>query len=280
MKVLVLGGSGFVGRHLIDALRTRGDDAFPVSLRDPDAAAGAAAMCDAIVNLSGSPVAQRWNAAVKLEIESSRVELQYRFFEALAKRDHRASAYVCASGIGYYGTSETKTFVEDSGPGDDFLAHVTSASERIALGAQNLGMRVALVRTGVVLGLDGGAIAKMLPAFRLGAGGVIGDGRQWFSWIHIDDAVGIYLLAIDRAAGPLNATAPEPVTNAQFTLALGAALHRPTFFPTPTFALRMLLGEGANVLLHGQRVIPERTLAEGYTFKYPLLEAALTSLLA
>jgi uncharacterized protein len=280
MKVLVLGGSGFVGRHLIDALRARGDDAFPVSLRDPDAAAGAAAPCDAIVNLSGSPVAQRWNAAVKLEIESSRVELQYRFFEALAKRDHRASAYVCASGIGYYGTSQTKTFVEDSGPGDDFLAHVASASEGIAQGAQDLGMRVALIRTGVVLGTDGGAIAKMLPAFRLGAGGVIGDGRQWFSWVHVDDVVGIYLFAIDRAGGALNATAPEPVTNAQFTLALGAALHRPTIFPTPTFALRMLLGEGANVLLHGQRVLPERTLAEGYTFKYPVLEPALASLLA
>ena len=279
MKVLILGASGFIGRRLAAALRARGDDVLTGTLREPQAAAAFADSCDAIVNLAGEPVAQRWNEAVKRRIKESRVDLPRRFIEALAQRPTRPATYVSASAIGYYGTSETATFVENSPPGDDFLARVCLEWEREAQRAADLGMRVACVRTGVVLGTDGGALPKMLTPFRVGLGGVIGSGRQWFSWIAVDDVVGIYLLAIDKAQGPLNATAPNPVTNAEFTKRLAAAVHRPAFLPVPTLALRAMLGEGADAVLHGQRVLPERTKALGYTFAFPRLDAALADLL-
>lgn len=279
MKVVVLGASGFVGKHLTAALHARGDDVMTASLRDPVAAADAAAQCDAIVNLAGEPLAQRWNADVKRSIEESRVDTPRRFLQALAQRDRRCAAYVSASAVGYYGTSETETFVEQSPPGSNFLAHVCIDWEREALRAGELGMRIALVRTGVALGNDGGALEKMLPPFRAGVGGAVGSGRQWISWIHIDDLVGIYLMALDGAAGPVNACAPNPVTNADFTKALGAAIKRPTMLPVPTFALRALLGEGAQILLEGQRVLPKRTEELGYRFCFSELKDALANLL-
>ncbi len=279
MNVLLLGATGFIGRRLERALRARGDDVVAASLRDPEAAAAAAAQCDAIVNLAGEPLAQHWDENVKLRIESSRVEAPRRFLEALARRTFHARAYVSASAIGYYGTSESATFDETSAPGDDFLARVCIGWEREARQAAGLGMRVAIVRTGVALGADGGALAKLLPPFRMGAGGIVGSGRQWFSWVHADDVVGVYLLALDGAEGPLNACAPNPVTNAQFTHALGRALHRPTLLPVPTFALRAMLGEGADMLLQGQRVLPARSQELGYRFAFPELTGALANLL-
>ena len=159
------------------------------------------------------------------------------------------------------------------------MARVCVEWEREAQRAADLGMRVACVRTGVVLGTGGGALPKMLPPFRAGLGGAIGSGRQWFSWIHLDDVIGVYLLAIDKAQGPLNACAPNPVTNAEFTKALATTLHRPAFLPVPTLALRAILGEGADALLNGQRVLPERTKALGYAFAFPRLDAALADLL-
>jgi uncharacterized protein (TIGR01777 family) len=279
LKVLLLGASGFVGRHLAPALSDRGIEVVSASLKDPAAAAGIAAQCDAIVNLAGEPIAQRWNAEVKRRIESSRVEAPRRFLDALAQRERRATTYVSASAVGYYGTSETATFVEESPAGDDFLAHICAAWEREALRATNLGMRVALVRTGIALGTDGGALEKMLPAFRLGMGGVIGSGRQWLSWVHVADLIGIYLLALDGADGPLNACAPNPVTNATFTKELAAALKRPAILPVPTLALRAMLGEGAKMLLGGQRVLPCRTQQLGYRFEFPELKDALANLL-
>jgi uncharacterized protein len=279
VKVLVLGASGFVGRHLIGALHARGDEVVPASLRDAEAAASAAAACDAAVNLAGEPLAQRWNATVKQRIETSRIEAPRRFLDALSKRSRRCRVYVSASAVGYYGTSETATFVEENPAGNDFLARVCAGWEGEAQRAADLGMRVALVRTGVALGTDGGALAKMLPPFRLGIGGIVGDGRQWLSWIHIDDLVGIYLMALRESEGPLNASAPIPVTNAAFTRGLGAALHRPTALPVPTLALRAMLGEGADILLHGQRVLPERTQRLGYRFAFAQLKDALANLL-
>jgi uncharacterized protein (TIGR01777 family) len=278
VKVLILGASGLIGRRLASALRARGDDVLTGTLREPQAAAAFAGSCDAVVNLAGEPVAQRWNEAIKRRIKESRVDLPRRFIAALAERP-RPAAYVSASAIGYYGTSETATFVEDSPPGDDFLARVCAEWEREAQRAADLGIRVACVRTGVVLGTDGGALPKMLAPFRAGLGGVIGSGRQWFSWIAIDDIIGIYLLAIDKAQGPLNACAPNPVTNAEFTKQLAAAVHRPAFLPVPTLVLRAMLGEGADALLQGQRVLPERTTALGYTFAFPRLKEALAALL-
>jgi len=280
MRVLVLGASGFVGKHLTAALRARGDEIEESSLRDPVAAAAAARSCDAVVNLAGESLAQRWNAAVKDRIESSRTQLPRRFLEALASNQRRPAVYVSASAIGYYGTSETTIFDEESPPGDDFLARVCRRWESEAFRARDLGMRVAVVRSGLVLDPEGGALAKTLPPFRMGLGGTIGNGRQWISWIHRADAVAIYALALDRAAGAIDASAPNPVTNEEFTRTLATVLKKPAVAPVPTLALRALLGEGATMLLTGQRVLPKRVTEEyGYRFAFPELESALRNLL-
>jgi hypothetical protein len=280
MIVAVLGASGFVGGHLAAALTARGDEVRALSLHDPDAAAARADGCDVVVNLAGASIAQKWSDEVKREILESRTVLPQRFLDALAKQTRIPRAYVSASATGYYGYSADATFTESDGPGSDFLADVCARWEATARNAHDLGMRVACVRSGIALARDGGALAKILPPFKMGAGGIIGNGKQWFSWIHIDDVVGIYLLAIDGAEGALNATAPNPVTNADFTKALGEAIHRPTFLPVPTFALRAMLGEGADALLNGQRVIPKRTQELGYAFAYPTIESALANVLA
>ncbi len=280
MRVVLLGGTGFIGKHLHAALLARGDEVVLASMRDPATAARRAAGCDVVVNLAGEPIAQRWNPAVKARLAESRVGATTAFLTALAEIEPRPKAFVAASAVGYYGTSESETFDESSPAGADYLGRLCADWERSSLEAERLGMRVALVRTGVVLGLDGGALAKLLPIFRLGLGGPIGNGREWLSWIHIEDQVAIYLAAIDGAEGVLNATSPEPVTNAAFTAALAAELHRPAFVPVPAFALRALLGEGATVLLEGQRVLPQRTLALGYHFRFPNLGDALQALLS
>lgn len=279
MKILILGGSGFIGRHLGAALQRRGDEVIGLSLRDPAAAAIAASTCDGVINLAGEPIAQRWSATVKERIVYSRTELPRRFLAALAVLERKTVAYVSSSGIGYYGTSETETFVESSPPGDDFLAHACVGWETQARAAAELGMRTAVIRTGIVLGQDGGALAKLLPVFRLGLGGRLGSGRQWSSWIHIDDLTNIFLATLAGGDGVYNATAPNPVTNAAFTAALGKAVRRPTIFPTPTLALRLMLGEGADTVLTGQRVLPKRTMDElGYHFAFGDVDSALADL--
>ena len=279
MRIGVLGASGFIGRHLCTALRERGDSVITASLRDPGAAAGLLRGCDAVVNLAGESVAQRWTAQVKADIEQSRTDAVARLFDALARETALPARYISASACGYYGTSETVTFTETSLPGTDFLAIVCARWEEQAQRAHDLGMRVACIRTGLALGSDGGALQKMLPAFRLGAGGRIGDGKQWHSWIHIADVVGIYLMAIDGVDGVLNATAPNPVRNEEFTKALGAALHRPTFLSVPGAAIATIFGEGAYVFTEGQRVLPERTRMAGYTFAFTEIGPALAHLI-
>jgi uncharacterized protein len=278
MVVTVLGASGFVGRALVAALRARGDDVRAASLRVPNAAAAASASSDAVVNLAGATLAARWTAARRREIERSRVDLPRTFLDALAAGASRPRVYVSASAIGYYGTSRSATFDETSPPGDDFLARVCIGWEREARRAEQLGMRVAILRTGLVLGRDGGALARLLPIFRLGLGGVVASGEQWYSWIHIDDLVALYLDALDSGAGPRNATAPEPVTNRTFTRALGSALHRPTPFPVPAFALTLVLGAGATLLCDGGRVLPRAALASGFSFAHPTLASALAAI--
>jgi len=280
MRILLVGGTGFIGRHLHGALLARGDEVVLASMREPAAAAERAAGCEVVVNLAGEPIAQRWNTAVKARLVSSRVAATTAFLAALRNVKPRPRAFIAASAVGYYGTSESATFEEGSPPGSDFLGHLCADWERSSLEAQSLGMRVALIRTGLVLGLDGGALAKLLPIFKLGLGGRIGSGRQWLSWIHIEDQIAIYIAAIDGAEGPINATAPEPVTNATFTSTLAAALHRPALFPVPAFALKAILGEGASILLEGQRVLPSRTTALGYRFRFPILADALNALLS
>ncbi len=276
MRVTVVGASGFIGRHLSAALQKRGDEVVEASLRNVDAAAQACEGSDTVVQLAGAPVTTRWTAAAKDEIRRSRVDATHALVDRLAQVRARPKVYVSASAVGYYGASETATFTESSPPGNDFLADVCAGWEREASRAGELGMRVACIRTGIVLGPDGGALARLSPIFNLGLGGVIGSGRQWNSWIHIDDVVGIYLLAIDRADGALNATAPESVRNVDFTWALASAVHRPAFLPVPAFALRAIFGEGASILTTGQRVLPERPLSFGYKFNHPQLTTALS----
>ena len=235
---------------------------------------------DVVVNLAGAPVAVRWTKSAKREIVRSRVDLTREYLDALVRWGTFPKAYISASAVGYYGTSPTATFDESSPPGRDFLAEVCVAWEAEADRAAALGMRVAKIRTGLVLGTDGGVLGKLLPIFRRGLGGTVASGEQWYSWIHADDEVGIFLHAIDgRADGVLNAAAPNPVTNREFTRALARTLGRPALFPVPALAGRVLFGEGALMLNEGQRVVPQRTLATGYVFRHPELGEALRSLL-
>ena len=280
MRITILGATGFIGRRLSSALRARGDAVVESSLRDPARAAEASAGSDVVVNLAGAPVAVRWTDVAKRGMTTSRVDLPHAYLDALARIENRPGAYVSGSAVGYYGFRQTDVpFDEASPPGDDFLARLCVAWEAEADRATALGMRVAKIRTGLVLGREGGVLGKLLPLFRLGLGGVIASGDQWNSWIHIDDEIGILLHAIDGASGVLNATAPVPVTNRDFTHALGRAVHRPTIFPVPAFAAALMLGEGATVLTGGQRVVPRRTLETGYAFRYPALDEALRALL-
>ena len=278
MRVTILGASGFVGRHLAATLHARGDEVVTTSLRDPAAAATTTAGSDAVVNLAGAPVSQRWTTAHRREIARTRIDLPRAYLAALAHVAPRPRIYVSASAVGYYGTSRSATFTETSPPGGDFLARVCADWEATADGAAALGLRVAKIRTGRARGTDGGAVAKRLPLFRAGLGGVVGSGAQWYSWIHVDDLIGIYLHALDSVDGVLDATAPNPVVNREFTRALGRAVGRPTLAPVPAFAVGLLLGEGALIVTEGQRVLPERTLATGYAFRYPELDGALRAL--
>jgi uncharacterized protein len=280
MRVTVLGASGFIGRHLASALRARGDEVVEASLRDPARAAAASAGSDAVVNLAGAPVAVRWTNTAKREMRQSRVDATRAYLHGLARATGRPSAYVGGSAIGYYGTSPTAVFTESSPPGADVLAQLCVDWEAQTDRAAELGMRVAKVRTGLVLGTGGGILGKLLPVFRLGLGGVVASGEQWFSWIHIEDEVGILVHAIDGAEGIFNATAPNAVTNRRFTRALGHVVRRPTLFSVPAFAGRVMFGEGAFMLNEGQRVVPQRTQASGYVFRHPDLDEALQSLLA
>ena len=277
MRVAVTGASGLIGTRLGAALRARGDEVTALKLRDGPPSPAALAGQDAVVHLAGEPVAQRWTDAARERIRSSRIEGTRGLVAAIAAADPRPRVLVTASGVGYYGAHGDERLDEDAAAGDDFLARVCVATEGEAQAAEQAGVRVVVLRTGVVLDRAGGALAKMLPAFRLGVGGPVAGGHQYLSWIHLDDLVGMYLAAIDDEAwsGPFNATAPEPVTNAEFSKALGRALHRPAVLPVPAIALRALYGQMAEIVTEGQRAIPRRALEHGYDFTQPDLDEAL-----
>ena len=270
MRVTITGASGLIGTKLRAALQARGDEVIPVSLRDR----GPIEVGDVVVHLAGENVAQRWTDESRKRIEESRVEGTRRVVEAINHAETRPTALISSSAVGYYGKHGDEQLDESTPPGDDFLARVCVAWEHEAQQAQT---RVVLVRTGVVLDKSAGALAKMLLPFKLGVGGPVAGGDQYMPWIHIDDVVGIYLAAIDDArwTGPVNATAPEPVTNKEFSRALGRALHRPAIAPIPGFAIRTLYGDMAEIVTEGQRAVPKRTLALGYQFSYTDLEDAL-----
>ena len=307
MRVFVTGGTGLVGSRLIHALVERGDAVVALTRRpeaaralfgqgitvvggDPTAEGdwmSATADCDAIIHLAGENIfARRWSDTFRNLLHTSRVHSTENVVKALAQHPRspagQPKVLVNASAIGYYGPRGDEE-LEESGPaGDDFLARLCVDWEKAARVAETHGAKVAIVRVGVVLDKEGGALKAMLMPFKMGLGGRTGSGKQWVSWIHHADIVGILLLALDSAAaaGPINATSPNPLPNRDFARALGRALHRPAFMPTPGLAVRVLLGQVSQLLTTGQRVLPRRALALGYTFRFPTIEAALADILA
>jgi uncharacterized protein len=303
MRVVITGATGTIGLAVADALRSRGDQVVALS-RDaergqrvlgqgvevhswtrptdesppPEALAGAAA----VINLLGEQIAQRWSDEAKARIRDSRVLATRSLvtgLKALPEAD-RPRVLVSQSATGYYGDRGATEVDEEAAPGDDFLARLVVAWEREALAADSI-VRVACTRTGVVLSPSGGALAKMLPFFKLGIGGPVAGGRQYVPWIHLDDVVGAMLACVDQEAlsGPVNVTAPNPVTNAELSRALGHALRRPAVLPVPGLAIRALYGEMAEIVTTGQRVVPARLLAAGYDFRHVLVEPALRDVL-
>jgi hypothetical protein len=297
MNITISGASGFIGRRLLKSLAKAGHSLhvlsrhagtnLPAGVRistwDPlkgPPPAESLREADAIIHLAGEPVAQRWTAQAKRRIRESRVAGTRNLVEALVTLTQRPEALICAAAIGYYGSRGDEVLTESSAPGSGFLPEVCVAWEREAQAAEALGVRVVRVRMGLVLDAGGGALQRMLPPFRMGVGGRLGNGRQWMSWIHLEDLAALFQFAVEsQVRGPLNGVAPNPVTNSDFTRELARALGRPAVFPVPGFALRLLFGEMADVLLASQRVAPGAAEAAGFRFRHPQLAPALEGLL-
>jgi uncharacterized protein (TIGR01777 family) len=302
VRVAVTGATGTTGRALVAALLERGDSVVALSR---DAARARSALpsgveafswpapqdglpptealegVDGVVHLLGEPIAQRWSDSVRREIRDSRVLSTRNLVGALAELTSRPGVLVSQSASGYYGPRGDEVVDESGAAGDDFLAEVCVAWEAEARAAEELGMRVALTRAGVVLSPSGGALEKMLPFFKLGVGGPVAGGKQYVPWIHLDDIVGALIFCLDNpgASGPVNASAPDPVTNAELSKALGRVLHRPAFAPVPGAAVKLLYGDMASVVTEGVRMVPARLEELGYQFKRPELESSLKLLL-
>lgn len=301
MRVIITGGTGLIGRALAADLAQEGHEVIVLS-RNPERAphmpAGVQAQrwdgrtgegwahladgADVIVNLAGENLAAgRWTAERKQRIRESRLNAGRAVVEAVRAAAQKPRVLIQASAVGYYGPRGDEEIPEDSTPGSDFLAETSVAWEASTAAVEQWGVRRPVIRTGVVLSTHGGALPRMLPPFRLGVGGPLGSGKQWFPWIHIADEVGAirFLIETEEATGPYNLTAPGPVTNAGFARALGRVLRRPAFMPVPAFVLRLLFGEMATVLLDGQRAVPRRLLEAGYRFRFTDIEDALRDLL-
>lgn len=297
MRILISGSHGLVGEALIRALETGGHDIYRLVRHAPNSeseiewspdrysiAISRIEGFDAVYHLAGESIASgRWNDEKKKKIRESRTKGTKLLSDALANLAQPPKTLISASAIGYYGDRGDELLSETSPPGKDFLADVCVEWEKATEHAQEKGVRVVNTRFGIILDKEGGALAKMLPPFRMGIGGRIGDGKQWMSWIALDDVIGALQFALtnDGLSGPVNFVAPNPVTNAEFTKALGRALSRPTFFPIPEFGVRLAFGEMADaLLLSSQRVEPAKLAVSTYQFAYSNLESALRSVLA
>jgi uncharacterized protein len=300
MKIAVTGGTGFIGSRLVERLQAEGHQVLllvrnvqKAQQRFPKAEVvsytpktsgpwqRSIAGYDGVVNLAGEPIANRWTENSKTEILESRQLGTQKIVEAIAQANPKPSVLVNSSAVGYYGTSETAVFNEASSPGKDFLAEVCQAWEAEAEKVTSSGTRLAIIRTGIVLGPGGGVLARMMFPFQLFAGGPLGSGNQWVSWIHREDLVNLILKALTDSsmAGVFNATAPNPARMSELCQILGQILNRPSWLPVPDFALALLLGEAAQVVLEGQHVQPQNTLSKGFEFQYPTLQTALKQIL-
>lgn len=303
MKIIVAGGTGFIGRALCAALCTAGHQVVRLTRKRNDSqqlsgstvaavewdgrTAGDWVHClegaDAVINLAGASIADgRWTHARKRLLTESRITPTRLLVEAISRCSSKPHTLINASGIGYYGAGDEQERDENAPQGSGFLADLCLAWERETNRASEFGVRVIPLRIGMVLGPNGGALAKMLPPFQFFLGGPIMPGTQWVSWIHRDDLIGLiqWLLVTPQVSGPINAVAPESVTMAQFCKKIGQALHRPSWFPVPGFMLNMMLGELATLMTTGQRVVPAQALSAGYQFQYPQLDSALRNILA
>lgn len=299
MKILVTGASGFIGTALCEKLAAESHDivvltrnvesakinlpmvkaVFPWDPMDSEPPAEAFDGVDAIVHLAGESVSGRWNAVKKKLVRESRVLGTRNLVSALEKRDQKPQILISGSAVGYYGDRGDEVLSEDATPGSDFFSEVCAAWEGEANGAKELGLRVVNLRVGIVMG-PGGALARMLPIFKMGGGGSLGNGRQWWAWVHQADVVGlIQHLLISDIEGPVNATSPNPVQQKKFADILGFVLKRPSFMPAPAFALKLALGEFSTELLASKRTSAEKAISSGYEFKYPDLEKALREVL-
>lgn len=298
MKVLVTGATGFVGKRVVKQLIAAGDEVVVLTRNIPKAALSLGSKCkfvhwpdtnelppvdafagvDGVINLMGEGIAEKkWDEEQKKKIYDSRIIGTRNVVAAIKSLAKRPKVFVSASAIGIYGNRENEEITESSSTASDFLATVCKDWEFEAKKAEDINTRVVIIRTGVVLGRGGGALAKMLPIFKLGAGGKVGTGRQYMSWIHVDDIAGMYVEAVKNpeVKGIYNGTAPYPATNMEFTKALGKTLRRPTFAPAPAFAIKFAFGEMSQVLLEGQRVLPTHFKEHKFRYRYPTLEMAL-----
>lgn len=278
MQILITGASGFIGSALVSFLETKGHQVGRLTRKEPPPNLE---NFDAVVHLAGENIFGRWTKTKKDKILNSRVKGTKLLCETLAKLKQPPNVLISASAIGYYGNRGDEILNEESAPGSDFLAQVCREWEGATKTAKDKGIRVVNLRFGIVLGKEGGALKQMLLPFKLGLGGKMGNGHQWMSWIALDDLLNVILFAIEKEnlQGPVNAVSPNAVTNAEFTKALGRALNRPTIFPLPAFAAKLVFGEMAEaLLLSSARVLPNKLIDTGFQFRYPEIDSAFEKL--
>ncbi|MCW8935456.1 MAG: TIGR01777 family oxidoreductase [Gammaproteobacteria bacterium] len=296
MKLLITGGTGFIGTALCEKLLNNGNNELTLLTRSPEKIKTQVKVIsnliqldkdtsfDVIINLAGEPIAdRRWTENQKQKITKSRIDITEQIIAFIKTADHKPELLINGSAIGYYGINKTNEDIDENATGDNsFSSKLCKQWENTALQANSFGVRTCLLRTGIVLGKNGGVLSKMLPPFKMGLGGKIGSGQQWMPWIHIDDLVGIILYCIehDDLTGAINGTSPNPVTNNVFTKTLGKVLNRPTFMAIPETIITLLMGQmGVELLLSGKKIIPVKITEKGYRFQYPGLENALQNIL-